>query len=163
MKSKLLIAVFLVPLIYCNGYTQSATNRLYKFSITRTVNDENNRIDKYVEVDSSGNLYVGETNMVDYIDSRKFSQQINKYVKEEKISKHPGNNDISFLEIPTPKLNEQTILITVIFLNDFYKEKILRNKTYYSLGKSFDKNIIDYPLFKYLDEGTISKLKDLLK
>src|ERR1051326_8315368 len=142
---------------YCNS--QQTFRALYSLTISKSINDENNRKDKYVEVDSRGNIYLAGNKIDKKINIRRFSREISMYVIKERIDKYPGNNDITVTEGPIPKLNAQTILISVMFLDDFYKEKKLRNKTYYSWGDSLAKNIKDYSLFKYLTQHEVELFK----
>jgi hypothetical protein len=163
MKLKFSLIVLFFSFFLSNLYSQDTLRPIYSLTIIKSVNSENNRVDKFIGVDSSGNIYNGRKKTGKNLDINSFSKEITKYVVEEKLHKYPGNNDIIVIEPPTPKLNKQTIVISIKFLDDFYIEKDLRNKTYYSWGKPFDKENNDYPLFKFLTETEISILKALLE
>ena len=135
----------------------------YNLTIIKRVNNENNRADKFIEIDSLGNIYNSREKTGKNFDIKGFSKEITKYVADEKLYKYPGNNSISVIEYPTPKINTQYISISIKFLDDFNIEKELRNKTYYSWGKTLDKEANDYPLFKYLNNAEVDILKVLLE
>ena len=98
------------------------------------------------------------------IDIDTLSKEINRYILEEKVVKHQGNDAIQVIEFVDPKLNEQCITISIILLTDFYKETNLRNKTYYSWGKvMLDLGTNDYPIFKYLTIDEVNVIKKLLE
>jgi len=163
MKMKFSLSVLFLGFLILTAYSQDTLRPLYSLTITKSVNSENKRVDKFIGIDSSGNIYSGRKKTGSNLDIKAFSKEITKYVTDENLHKYPGNNDIIFIEAPTPKLNKQTILISIKFLDDFKMEKDLRNKTYYSWGKPFDKEVNDYPLFKYLTEAEINILKSLLE
>lgn len=63
-----------------------------------------------------------------------------------------------------PKDGKQTIVISIVFLDDFRKEINLANNTYYSWSKSgLEINSEDYLIFKYLNKTDINTIKTLLK
>jgi hypothetical protein len=163
MKTKLSLTGFFVSVLFLTGFSQDATRPLFSLTIIKSVNNESKRVDKFIEIDSLGNIFNGRKKTGKNFDIKVFSKEITKYVVDEKLHKYPGNDDISFIEPPTPKINKQTILISIKFLDDFNMEKDLRNKTYYSWGEPFDKEINDYPLFKYLTQAEIDILKALLE
>lgn len=160
---KFSLTVFFVSFLFFTTYCQDTLRHLYSLTIIKSVNNDNKRVDKFIVVDSSGYIYNGRKRTDKSLDINSFSKEITKYVVDENLHKYPGNNDMVFIETPTPKLNSQTILISIKFLDDFNSEKDLRNKTYYSWGKPYDKEINDYPLFKYLTESEIGILKALLE
>ena len=162
MKFKCLLVAFWLTVFFLNGYTQETSCGLYSLTIAKIVNHENNRIDTYIKIDSSGCIFRSGSKVKEKVNIQKFSNRIAKFVNEEKIDRIPGNNDIILSEYNTPALNEQNVVVSIIFLADYYKEKNLINKTYYTWGSFLDKNDKDYSLFKYLAESEIELLKALL-
>jgi hypothetical protein len=145
------------------AFSQMATHRLYSLAITKTVNDQNKRIDTYIRIDSSGNVYKSGDVIDGKVDIQKLGNEISKWIVREKIEKTVGNNDVYFLEVPTPKLDQQHITVSVIFLEDFDKERDFRNKTSFDWSEQLDKKISNYPFYRYLKAAEIKLLKVLMK
>ena len=130
--------------------------------VFKVVNDEGSRISKYLLIDSVGNVNVSGKK-ISALDLKKFTLEVNKYVRGEKIDTIPGNNNISFLEILTPALNKESIYVRVKFLDDIKRENNLRNKTYYAWHTTSPKNTNGYILFNYLTESEVKILKKILE
>jgi hypothetical protein len=170
MKSKCFLLLTLFTYFFLPVFAQSVTRPLYNLKIYKSVNDKNHKPDKFVEIDSAGNIYVQSGHLYNpkeklsqTIDIKKLSAEVTKYVTIEKLDKFPGNNFEEIQEAPTIKLNQQYIEVTIMFLDDIRKEKKLLNKTYYSWNDFLDKTIQDYPLFKYLNVSELEILKPLLE
>jgi len=163
MKSKAYLLLISLLLLHCWVFGQATIRPLYNLTILKSTNVESKRIDKFIEIDSLGNLYSEHKKTKSPFNIKAFTKEVNRYVTEQNIEKYPGNNDIYFTELPTPALNKQAIVIEVKFLDDVRNEKDLRNKTYYSWGNTFDKDNNEYPIFKYLTETEVKILKALLE
>ena len=163
ITKKYLWPAFILVFSYFTGYSQISSHRLHSLTITKIVNDEFKRISKYIQIDSLGNIYNGGKEIDEKLDIQSLCKGIDAWIISEKIDKRPGSNDIYFVEIPVPKLNEQYIRVSIIFLEDFNREKNLRNKTSYDWGKVFNQNNNNYVLYKYLNDSEIRILKALLE
>ena len=164
MKLKIFGTFILSTILFVSVIAQDNNRHLYSVSICKTNNDGNNISEKIFEIDSLGNILNQNKKMTQKVDINEFSKGIAKYVVQENIVKDPGNDYITIIEAAHPKLNEQSFIITVIFLDDYYKEKKLRNKTSYTWGKhDLSKNTNDYPFFKYLNPKDINIIKSLLE
>jgi hypothetical protein len=156
-----LLTIFLSMLFVLTSYSQDS-RYVYSLTISKTVNDNGKRISNYIEIDSIGKVYKGGTFTGKTLSIQKFNKKITECILKEKFIKNGGNNQRVLIEVPTPKLNHQTVLISIRFLDDFYKETSLINKTNYSWSNVFDKNAQDIPLFNYLSKKETDLLKKLL-
>ena len=164
MKLKFFWTFILLTTLFTSVLAQDNNRHLYSVSIYKSNNDGNNISEKIFEIDSLGNIINQGKKITQKVDINELGEGISKYVVQENIVKDPGNDYITIIEAAHPKLNEQSFIITVIFLDDYYKENKLRNKTSYSWGKhDLSKNTTDYPFFKYLDTKNMNILKSLLE
>ena len=143
---------------------------IYNLTIHKSVNDEHHLPDKFIEIDSAGNIFVQTGNLYSarvkakqVMDIKKLAVEVKKYVAIEKPYRSPGNNFETKVEAPRIKPNEQYIEISIKFLDDIKSERKFLNKTFYTWNMMLDKNIKDYPLFNYLDINEIKILKALLE
>jgi hypothetical protein len=162
MKMKIFFALIGV-FVFLRNDAQKPSGLLHSFSVSKRVNDQNKILFKNIEIDSSGNVHVGNMPTESSVDIKTFSKSINKYVSEEKLTRIAGNDDISVVEPRKPKPFEQIISITIIFLDDFHKDRNLRNKTYYSWSWVGDQSVKDYSFYSFLDEPEKKILKSLLE
>ena len=145
-------------------YAQQNNHYLYSFTILKQVKDGNINSEKLIEIDSLGNIFSDSKKTQKSVNVKTFSDEIRKFLAQEKVIKHPGNNDIVFIGNATPKKNKQSILISFSFFDEISKEKDFRNKTFYSWAKSsLSKKESDYSLFNYLNENEVNTLKALLQ
>jgi hypothetical protein len=110
-----------------------------------------------------GNIAVARKDIQKKINIKSLTKSLNEYIAKENLEKILGNDEPPRMSL-IPKNEEQTIHFSIIFLDDFHKEKVLANNTYYSWEKGnlkLDEN--NYPLYKYLKKGDLSILKEILK
>jgi hypothetical protein len=169
MKSRFFLFIILFSTSALLAFGQPV-RPIYNLTIYKSVNDEYHKPDKFIEIDSAGNIYVqsGTTysprvKAEQVMDIKNLAMEIKKYVAKEKPYKSPGDDFETKVEAPTVKLNEQYIEISIKFLDDIRRERKLLNKTYYTWNDMLDKNIKDYPLFNYLNISEITILKALLE
>ena len=163
MKTKFILTTIFFSLFFLTAYTQDTVRSLFSLTILKRVNNENKILNKFIEIDSLGAIYIGNKKTGENFNIKSFNKEVTKFVVTEKLRKHPGDNYISVIEYPIPENNKQRFIILVKFLDDIRLERELRNKTYYSWGEIFDKEINDYPLFKYLTGAEIKILKGMLE
>ena len=162
MKFKIFLQSILLLFPFCFATSQETIRPLYNVTIKKDILDQGKWIATRIEIDSSGNVYIKHKKSEHTFDIKRFTNGINDYVVKEDVEKHPGNNDISITEERPPELDKQKISIEITFLDDIKKKKDLRNKTYYSWADKFDKNISEYPFYKYFSEAEVKILKALL-
>lgn len=155
--------VLVVLLVACYAHLAAQTNKpLHEIIFFKMVNNQNAVTKRFVRIDSVGNVYDQNSKVLASFDMRQLTKEISDYIVKEKVEKIEADNNPP-PEAMTPKLNQQSIYITVWFKDDVDKERNFMNKTNYAWGEVLEKDKSSYPLYRYLSEKEVSILKELLK
>lgn len=143
-------------------YSQT-DNRIYQVIIFKWSKIENADVKKVVLIDSTGNILLNGKSTNQNVNLKSFTKNINYVVKNESFEKIPGNDEPPRMAA-IPKSNEQNVSFTVVFLNDFHKDKNLANKTKYvsrQIGLKLDES--DYFFEKHFKKSDLETIKKLLQ
>jgi hypothetical protein len=142
---------------------QELKGQIYSFTFIKNYYENGIREFRKIQIDSSGRVFKDGSNTKMKIKIKRFSSDINKFIFLEKINKEDGSNKIIFSEPPKPKETEQYVMLSVIFLDDYYKEQELANKTSYTWGGLLDVRLRQYTVYRYLKKSEIRLINRLLK
>ena len=159
IKNILIISFLLFASII---YSQN-DNSIYKVIIFKWSKVENADVKKVVLIDSTGNILSNGKNTNQKVNLQSFTKSINDIVNKESFEKIPGNDEPPRIA-SIPKSNEQNINFTVVFLNDFYKEKELANQTKHvsrQVGLKLEET--NYFFDKYFKHSDLEMIKKLLQ
>ncbi|WP_296684154.1 hypothetical protein [Flavobacterium sp.] len=162
MKTKILfLFTCLIVLSSFKPIQQIDDTQLYKVIIFKLVkNEKGEEKQKVVLINQNGNIIIDNKLINNKVDIKSFNQEINNFIKSQKLIKEKANNEPPKMDI-IPNDGEQFISIIIVKLEDYKKEMDYANPSQYiyrQIKKSSEKNI----LYKYLKSDDLNVLKNKL-
>lgn len=160
---KLNHSIFLFLLLSISSVYAQKQNSIYTVAIFKWTKSGNEEIQKFILVDSVGNIFLNNKKTGKKVNLKSFTKSINEFIKDKKVVKDLGSDNPPRVATP-PNNDEQNIYFTVKFLDDYYKEKNLGTMTNYSnRNEKLKLSDRDYIFYKYLDKKDLSVLRTLIE
>ena len=137
--------------------------KIYSVAIFKWLKNENVELKQFVEIDSTGDVFLSNKKTGKKVNLKSFTKGVNKFITDKCVEKVAGSDDPPRMA-SVPKNGEQNVYITVTFLEDFHKESQLATVTNYHCRKEKLKvTEKDYELYNYLEKKDSDVLRALLE